>query len=60
MLDEEQYIALSKPDTLQIYANVNKKLEEKEKFVENTITKFTSLMEDGFLREQPTGEYEPR
>ena len=46
MLGGKQDIALSKHDSFQIFAKVYKKLE-KEKFIENTITKFRSLMEDG-------------
>ena len=49
MLDEEQFTSLSKHDFYQLYVKTYKKLEEKEKFIEATIPKFTQAMENGML-----------
>ena len=49
MLDEKQFTSLSKHDIYQIYVKTYKKLEENEKFIETTVTKFTQAMEIGML-----------
>ena len=53
MIDDKQYSSLNKQDIYQLYVKTYKKLEEKEKFIEDTITKFTKMMESGFYVANP-------
>ena len=46
-------IPLKKQDIYQLYVKTYKKLEEKEKFIEDTITKFTKMMESGLYMANP-------
>ena len=53
MIDDKQYSSLNKQDIYQLYVKTYKKLEEKEKFIEDTITKFTKMMESGLYMANP-------
>ena len=53
MIDDKQYFSLNKQDIYQLYVKTYKKLEEKEKFIEDTITKFTKMMESGLYMANP-------
>ena len=44
MIDDKQYSSLNKQDIYQLYVKTYKKLKEKEKFIEVTITNFTKMM----------------
>ena len=47
MIEDKQYFSLNKLDIYQLYDKTYKKLEEKDKFLENTNTKFTKMMQSG-------------
>ena len=53
MIDDKQYSSLNKQDIYQLYVKTYKKLEEKEKFIEDTSTKFTKMMESGLYMANP-------
>ena len=48
-----QYSSLNKQDIYQLHVKAYKILEEKEKFIDDTITKFTKMMESGFYMANP-------
>ena len=48
-----QYSSLNKQDIYQLYVKASKILEEKEKFIDDTITKFTKMMESGLYMANP-------
>ena len=47
MIGDKRFSSLNKQDIYQLYIKTYKKLEEQEKFIEVTITKFTRMMEFG-------------
>ena len=53
MIDDKQYSFLNKQDIYQLYGKTYKKLEEKEKFIEDTIKKFTKMTESGLYMANP-------
>ena len=53
MIDNKQFSSLNKPDIYQLYVKTYKKLEEKEKFIEDKITKFTKMMASGLYMANP-------
>ena len=53
MIDDKQYSSLNKQDIYQLYVKTYKKLEEKEKFIKDKITKFTNLTESGLYMANP-------
>ena len=53
MIDDKQSSSLNKQDISQLYVKAYKKLNEKEKFIEDTITKFTKMMESGLYMANP-------
>ena len=52
MIDDRQFSSLNKQSIYQIYLKTSKKMEE-EKFIEDTITKFTKMMESGLYMANP-------
>ena len=49
MIDDKDYSSISKQDIHQFYVKTYKKFEEKEKLIEDAITKFTTMMESAFV-----------
>ena len=53
MIDDKQYSSPNGEDICQLYVKSYKKLEEKEKFIEDTVTKFNKMMESGLYMANP-------
>ena len=53
MIVDKQYSSLNKQDIYQLYVKTYKKLEEKEKFIEDTILNFTKMMASGLYMANP-------
>ena len=53
MIDDKQYSSPNGKDICQLYVKSYKKLEEKEKFIEDTVTKFNKMMESGLYMANP-------